>query len=322
MRLNFSAVSVPVIILALTATASGSVHGAEITPGNVLVSHGARLAEYTLSGDLVQTINVAPPPSGFNSFRGVVVSPSDAIHVVNDAAPMMLSTNSLGTTTWRHDQPQDGMNLAGVTYYGGISADADYVYVPDRSNTAGDVSGIVRFPLNDLDSPDRFAIGYNFHAVKVGLNGLIYGLSRSGDLHGFNPTTLDLVHSFGVHAGSSVASVAVDADGTIYTLDIGGELHEFTSDGTFVRTVDPDVAAAVGVDMQLAPDGTMVLGSFGDGVVITDTSLSSFSEFAIPLQSGAFNDAFVSFTTPVPEPGTLLIALPLGFALVARRRPV
>ncbi|MCG8508874.1 MAG: hypothetical protein MI741_06555, partial [Rhodospirillales bacterium] len=172
-----------------------------INPDNIVIAHGNRSAEYTRSGTLVQTITVDTPLSGFNSFRGLVVSVGGKLHVLNEAAPMKLSTNTLGTSTWRHDAPADGMNLAGVTYYGGIGADSRYVYVPDRSNNINDVAGIVRFSINDPGSSERFAVGANFHAVKVGLDGRVYGLNRDGDLWAYNPVTLVREDTFAVFAG-------------------------------------------------------------------------------------------------------------------------
>ena len=308
----------------VTSFAIAGAEAATVNPDNILVSHASRLAEYTRTGVFVQEVFVDPPVSS-NSLRGVVVSDMGKLHVLNTPTPSsLLSTNTLGTSVWEHNAPADGMNLSGVTYYGGISADADYVYVPDRSNSVGDPAGIVRFSLANPSVNERFAVGRNYHTVKVGLNGVIYGLTRNGDLQGWDPVTLTQVADLDVFHGSSVVSVAVDANGVIYTLDLNNDLHEFDASGNFIREVDPNLPLSVGTDMQLSRDGTLLLGSGGDAFTLTDTDLSSFSQYSVPSQSGAFNNVFVAFASPVlpvPEPATgLMLLIPIAVGAMTHRR--
>lgn len=296
-------------------TAKGDI--APLTPGDVLVSNGTSLVEYNPSGGKIRTITVPPSPGASSiSLRDIVVSPDGNLQVLdNGSTQCYLSTYNFSTQTWSQNT-LSGWSLQGVTYYGGISADSNYVYVPDLTYGLDTTHGIIRFPLDNLSAPERFATSYSPHAVKVGLDGLVYAFERSGlgNLHVFDPNTLTHLRDVSVYKGASIESVAVASNGDIYTLDIGNAVKHLDPNGNLIASATD--TSIIATDMELGRDGQIWLGSSGNKVTLTDTSLSSFSTFTTPLGPGAFNNNFVAFTTAqsVPEPATLTL---LGSALLA-----
>ncbi len=113
-------------------TPIGAAPPSPLTPGDVLVSNGTSLIEYTPSGGTVEAITVLPSPGATGiSLRDIVVSPDGNLQVLdNGQVQCYLSTYNFATQTWSHNTLA-GWTLQGVTYYGGISADSNYVYVPD-----------------------------------------------------------------------------------------------------------------------------------------------------------------------------------------------
>lgn len=310
------------VVVATTAQADLSPLGST----DVLISGGTALREYSHAGALVQSITVPAPPVGSGyTFQGITVSPDGRLHVVQRPAygDCYLSTYDFATQAWSQ-HTMTGWTIQAVTYWGGISSDANYVYVPDEIWGTDSTQGIIRFPLADLSAPERFATSYlNIHSVKAGLDGLLYGLERTGqgNLHVFDPVTLAHLRDVSVDHSASVESVAVAANGDIYTLDINGTVWHHTSDGTVVASTS---YSGIGTDMQLGSNGEIWLGSGGDKFTRTDTSLAAFSQFDTPASTGAFNDIFVSHAVAqVPEPGwwsLLAVASATMLAIRFRRR--
>ncbi len=306
-------------------------------PGNLLVANGSTVTEYTMAGETVQVIDIEPH-GGHTSVlaRDVVVDRFGRMHVMTFSPGVFMATEQAylstfdpASHTWQH-HTIDGWSLSGTTYYGGISVNDDYLYAPDLQTGGGDGDGIIRFPLSDLSAPERFhevpGSGYNlWHTIKVGLDGYVYALERGpipGDvdeLRRFDPVSMEELASFSVHHGASVMSVAVAADGEIFTVDIDGDIHRHDADGVLLETMENVVG---GVDMELAPDGTIVVGSdrvpgppgstgaivHGATVKLTDPSFGSFSTFDVPYGVGPFDVNFVAFISPVPEPPTMALA--------------
>ena len=115
----------------------------------------------------------------------------------------------------------------------------------------------------------------------------MYALERGstvGELQRFDPVTMELLDRFPVYHGASVMSVAVAADGEIFTVDLHGTIYRHDADGVLLDSADD----AGGVDMELFPDGTIVVGSTGNTVTLTDRSLDKLSTFEVACGSGLF----------------------------------
>jgi len=315
----------------LAVWTGASVCAAPFTSGNVIVANGDIVTEYTPAGSVVQSVPVQPPNDGSSVLvRDAVIDLSGRLHVMTfEPGTIMMSERAWLSTFdpltggWQHNTI-DGWSLSGVTYYGGLGISDKYVFAPDLQTGGGEHDGIIRFPLNDLSSPERFhevpGYGYDmWHAVKVGLDGYVYALTRGGspnNLRRYDPDTMDELASFGVHKGASVMSVAVDANSDIYTIDLDGDIHHFNGSGTWIKTV-PDAGSA-GVDIEIFPDSTLLLGSGGGTVTITDTTFSTFStiDTSDADRGGVFDVDFVAFTAVVPEPSTTFALAAFGLLVL------
>ena len=282
----------------------------QLNPANYLVAHHQTVREYTPGGAVTQTFSIESP-DGETDWQAldVVVDQLGRIHVLNRRSfDFFLSTLDPVSGGWiHHTDPQ--WNIAGVLYYGGIGADRDYIYVPDQKTAGTTRQGILRFPINRLDAPERFAEDVALiHCVKVGLDGLIYALERAGpdNLHVYDPATTQRIRQVSVHVGdatdpfdaTSVASVAANADGEIFTLDLDGRITHFAPDGTILNQVTGETAR---VDLDLDEEGTIVCGSGGVSFSLTDESLLQIDEFPTP-DEGGLNENFVTFARPVLAP--------------------
>ncbi len=287
--------------------------------GNVLVANGSTVTEYTTSGAVVQTIPIEPREGQETVLvRDVVVDRFGRMHVMTmspgafmASEQAYLSTFDPQTDAWEHNTI-DGWSLSSVTYYGGISVSDDYVFAPDLQTGGGEGDGIIRFPLSDLSAPERFhevdGAGYNlWHTVKVGHDGNVCALERGpgiDNLRCFDPDTMEELNAFSLYHEASMVSVATDADGNIFTLNLDGDLHRHDASGTLLQTAEN---TGGGVDMELAADGTLLLGSAGTTITLTNTLFDEFSSFEVPGGDGLFGVNFVAYVVPVPEPSALLL---------------
>jgi hypothetical protein len=273
------------------------------------------LLEYTPSGAIVREIPVEPPP-GITDFtpRDVAIDRFGRAHLVishgvtNDSN---LSLCTYGNPGWSHVTVPNWTQL-GVTYYGGMGINNDYLFYPDQDFGSDDTNGIVRFPLNDLSAYQHFEVG-DWHAVKIGLNGLLYAIDRNGNCAVFHPETMQLLAQIDwkLHRGDSVVNIAVGPSGDIFTVDLGNDVNHFDRFGDFIEE-----AADVGPcgDIELHTDGTLVIGLADQHVLVGDRALGAFTSFDLPDANdpGASIRNFLCFT-PAP-----LVGLPDPVAAEAR----
>ncbi|HVS71673.1 MAG TPA: PEP-CTERM sorting domain-containing protein [Phycisphaerae bacterium] len=304
----------------LVCMGAGSTRGAALTPGDILLSTGqlgapSAVYEYTPGGTLVQTFPVTAPGPVDTAGRGVSVGSDGQIYLYDGTfSPALTVINPL--TGALQSYRGIGFSTANNLTYGGVAAVGNYAFVSDMNTGGSPDTGIVRFNVTDFTS-ERFASGTEFERVTLGEDGLLYGLNGDGfsgwpELYVWNPQTMELLRTVGL-VGADIRAVAVAADGEIYTTALDGYIREFTPDGTLVKTLQ---SKDDGYDIALLPSGAIVASAWGT-VVVTDTSLNSYSEWSIPT-----GPLFVaSATSPVPEPATLLpAALGAVGILVSRRR--
>ena len=281
----------------------------EYSSGNIVLAHHsqvlgeAAVVEYTPAGTLVREVQIFPPPgtSEVNT-RDLVVDPQGRIHVQlrTENGNYTLATLNL-TGAWEYN-PIDNWTLDGVTYFGAMGINGDYIYAPD--NNAGDDpnEGIVRYPLADLSSPQHFPT-QSFHAIKVGLNGLVYGIDRDGNAEWFHPESMQSLGRLPrgkLFHGDSVVSVAVDAEGNFYTVDLGDSVNRFDKDGNFIGSLD--LGTALG-DIEISNAGDLIIVGVNRKVFLTNTELDTPCEFPIFERSPASGRSFLNFAlhTNVPK---------------------
>ena len=302
---------------------------APFTPGNIVVANGDTVTEYTTGGTIIQSIKVPPADNRphvtlrdavidrFGRFHAMVSVPSTATSFQRT----WLSTFYPNTETWVH-HTKAGWSLAGVTYIGGIGVSDKYIFAPDmRTGSGGASEGIVRFPLDDLSHPELFDDGSQtiWHTVKVGLDGFVYALTSSGDMKRYDPETMIELKHFQIFRNASITSLTVDAEGNIYTIDLDNIIHRFNPDGIWIESI---TIPGVGIDLEVFPNGRLIVGSTGATVTITDTSFSYFEtiDTTFVQRHDSFDRNFVVFSAAIPEPSTLVLTTIASVTFLARRR--
>lgn len=251
-----------------------------IVSGTRAIDEEPALLEYSLAGVLQAEIAV-PPPTGISSFtpRDVAVDRLGQTHMMVSHSGFNgnLSLCTYTGSGWSHLTVVD-WSVSGVTYYGGIGVNDDYLFCPDQSFGGDDTVGILRFPIDNLSAYQHFPAG-NFHTVTVGLNGLVYGADRDGNCWIYHPETIVSLADLGsgkIYRGDSVVDLCVAANGDIFTVDLGGDLNHFDPFGNFIAEVQE--VGPVG-DIEIRADGTLVIGLADKRVLVGSTDLSGFTEF-------------------------------------------
>ena len=278
-------------LLTVTSVIGASPAGAGTAPqpGNILVSDGRSVLEYTPAGVLVQTVPVPyPGPDPFTENTRDLVSDEGDVHVYNGTFDPYLSTYDFATEQWRHDT-HPGWSTVNNVSYGGIARFDPFVFVSDMTTFGDDEerkAGIVRFNRVDGSSV-RFAEVIEFIDVYAGLDGLLYGLvADEVTVHVFDPSSMALVRSLSL--GAAVRGIAVDNVGRIFGASWDGNLYGFTPLGAVVTAL-PSGAFNLS-DIDVSPGGQLVVGGrFGD-VILSTTELTTATRFT----AGA-DPVFVAF---------------------------
>jgi hypothetical protein len=310
------------IIFCVFILGSGNLcHSAPFTVGNVVVSKGNALHEYTRAGDLVQQIAI--PSTGLGSCssceypRDVVVSSNGHAFVFNGTSGPALSEFRPSDSSWIHHTTPH-WSISNDISSGGVTVFGKFVYVSnmEASIESGRPEGVIRFDL-DTGSIVRFANDVRATDVNMGLDGLLYVLYPGGSPSGrtvrvYHPVSMDLLRTIDVgrddHRG-----VAADFDGSIYLVAWGEQLKRLSPDGILLSTMAIPVQDTFDVD--IAPDGAIIVGSRFGRAFLTDRE---FKKSRVLTFSGG--GVFVGFVTNVPEPCTVLFAALVGFSLLGIRR--
>lgn len=288
---------------------------ASFTPGNLLVTDNNYLMEYTIGGQLVQTISVPHPDTSRHDATDVVVDRFGRAHVLNSApfSSSYVSTYNPMDSTWSHHN---------ATAYLGNVSDGDMSLYGDYLITKSEAISIVDFSRETL-----FVPGGGVGEISVGRDGFLYALDSGSPRAGVRKLspdvtalpmdvvdTLQLLDPLGYRL--SARGIAVDENGDIFAADWDGNIYKYDQFGNLLDVFG--TTASNLLDIDLSDTGQLVLGGrFGD-VVVTDTEFSTFSKFSV---GGGL--AYVSFVpTPVPVPaGIWLFMSGIGLlGVVSRRR--
>lgn len=255
---------------------------------NVLVASDKLLYEFTTGGTLVRTIPVIGRtfyPSITERVKDLVLDFRGRLHVfVGTDTPNLLNMTTLAGT-WSQEY-FSGWGVSISPTEGAIAAGGDYVFVNDMANSLQINSGIIRFDTITR-TYERFYDGNYFLDLNVGLDGLLYALGsglKDDIVSVFDPTTMDFLQTIGLD--ESARAIAVSATGDIFGA-VGNTIHRFDATGT---TQDSLAAGTSGglIDLDLSENGVLLAGSNVGEVVITSSSLSSASTFAVGTDLPAF----------------------------------
>jgi hypothetical protein len=231
--------------------------------GNVLAVinplHGPQqINEYAPDGSLVRTLPLPPRAEGG---RDLIVGPNGDIHLYvgpdylspGGPYPTELDTYHAATGTWT-SWTVPGWSTFGTTYYGGVAAYGDYVYVNDSETgyeTPPD-DGIIRFDMVH-QTYERFAPGIDYSMVVLGLDGVLYAVQADTDrvIDKYHPLTMAYIGT--VTQPAIVSGLAAAGDGTLYMsgfyrADPAGNIDLFCLEDTGSG------------DFNVARDGTVLSG--------------------------------------------------------------
>lgn len=263
-----------------------------------------KIAEYTADGALLQLIDLESPttPDQRLTPRDLVVGANGKLHVFNEIAEgPYLSSYDPVSETWSH-MTHSGWSADSLDMLGGIATYGDQVFVTNANN------GLIAFDLQ-AGTSTAFANDITAIDLTLGLDGKLWAHSYS-TAYAFDPLTYAPLESVSFDDGPDPFGIAVDVDGTIYGAAMSG-IVKFAPDGTLLDSLGLLPLSGI-YDIDLAPDGSILIGDDYDSAWLTDTAFSTPAQ----IQTGGFNSTFVAF---VPEPATLVL-LVLAGGLIRRRR--
>ena len=287
------------------------------TPGNIIVHNADSgqddLFEYTPAGVFVQQVPVVPRMGGSD----LAIDRDGRVNINNSPTLNIYSpaTNSFSTRTFA------GWSTVGNLTYGGIAAFDRYVYAADMNNSGSDagLQGVIRFDL-DGGPTTRFATTTDPLDLNIGLDGLLYTLSRGNGFNGggsrvdvFNPISMAFIRGFDLpeeHRG-----IAVDFDGHIFTAqrDNVSRVNHFSPTGVLIDSIaDPGVGGFADIDINRK--GDIVIASHGGTLLVTSKALDSIISF--PTRTSNFFNMASWIPAPIPEPSAITL-LAAGTAILA-----
>jgi len=310
------------VLLATAAVA----YATPLTGGNLLINTDQMLLEFTPSGDWVQTIPILYPGPAAERARDIVVDRQGQVLVYNGTEAPYLSCYDPVAESWSHTTYSGWSNLQNEAY-GGIAAYEQYAFVTDMVTLSGTAKGVIRFD-RDQSTALRFAYDIAPIDLNMGRDGLLYALYPGTNPGGrwldvYDPITLertgrlDLATSLGSTAHRSVAA---NAAGDILLADPDGELHRLSATGALLATttLTAGTQPADLYDLDVMPDGTIILGDRYGHVFVISEDFSDSSAFSVGTSS-----VFVTYVPHVPEPSAVLLLLAGGLTVLSggvRRR--
>ncbi|MEO0947930.1 MAG: protein kinase [Cyanobacteria bacterium J06641_5] len=239
-----------------------------LTSGNILVSGRGKVTEYTRDGKMVQAFTVPPPARSTERIRDIAVDSNGRIRAYNGTFQPVLSTVNPTTNAITNNR-FTGFGTVNNTTYGGIATHGNKVFLTDMQLSGDRTQGVIMY---DGASSRRFATDVEPIDLNMGLDGLLYVLAGGGSPSGrtlaaYDPRALAKVRDIDLSATqvSSRRAVTANAKGEIFLATLSGQVFHLNSSGKLLKAVRFKQRFS---DIDLARDGTMLLGTT-DGVVLT-----------------------------------------------------
>ncbi|PTL76938.1 hypothetical protein DAT35_47610 [Vitiosangium sp. GDMCC 1.1324] len=284
--------------LLLTLAGLGPAAATPLQSGNILISTGNTLYEYTPAGAWVRTVPI-PYPGGTRptteTARDVVVDASGNLALYNGTFDPYVSQYDVAAGTWTHTT-HTGWSTANNASYGGLARYESFVFATDMLTygTGDSPRGLVRFDLGG-STPVRFADTVDFIDVTLGQDGLLYALaSNEYTVQVYDPSTLALVRTLNLPFGKSIRGIAVSQQGEIYGASWDDNIYRFSAAG--VQLGQLYSGAYDLIDIDLSAEGLLVVSSRFGNILFTDLQLSSLSSFTV-----GSAPAFVTFVPQVSD---------------------
>ena len=285
-----------IIVFCILGLMSSRAHAATISPGNLLISTGNQIYEYTTQGGYVQSF-LTQYPSGYTITeyaRDLATDINGRIYVYNGTFHPYMSTYNSMSSSWSHIS-YSGFSTVNNGSYGGIDIYGTVVFASDMyTASGGEAKGVVAFNTAN-GQIQRFAENTEPIDLTIGLDGLLYTLSPGGSPGGttinvYNPISLVHIKSIDLSAifgWTDHRSIAVDYNGDIFIADWDGDVHRISGSGELLDTITPicdwpgfDIHCEFN-DIDISRDGKIALGTRDGEIFLTDTRFSSLSEFNV-----------------------------------------
>jgi len=272
--------------------------------GNLLVSSGGRIMEYTTAGVKMRDVTVPVPSPNAPSTREVSDVVTDRLgraHVLNrgldpnGAGRWYLSVYDPGRTVWSHVL-FPGAFFASAAHQD-LSLGGDWIYgATARLNW---LTGSVEEVILPVD-PGNFELA-------VGLDGNLYLCDDTGEVDRMS-ASLSLLNTYQYGSTVDLQGIAADFTGRFYVGDEDSRLGSFSAGGTLVKWFSPAGAWQGFYDVSLSNTGRIAAGSRSGLVALTDTVLVSAST----INPGTSSASYTAWVTPavIPAPAFAAGAAP------------
>ncbi len=290
------------LIVLFVTTCIGSAYATVFTPGNILVSSGNVLYEYTSAGSLVQ--QVAIPDYGAS--RDLIGVSNGGVAVFNGTFSPQLSQYDVEAGQWS-DMTATGWSTVNSGPYGGITYYGNAVFVTDMNTAnAGEANGIIRFDTEN-GTTDRYFSGTDYIDLTLGLDNKFYALKNTyGDLDVIDPVTMELVCSLDLGHTSGIRGLAVNGNGDIFAASWNGDIYHYNSAAQLVDSFDSGINNLYDVDIN--ESGDLVIGSRFGEIAITDEEFSFINVIDVQGASGGTFVAYAPTTYNKFIPGNILVS--------------
>jgi hypothetical protein len=239
--------------------------------------------EFRPDGSFVRTISFNYGAStvypGYEVLRDIVFDAQGAIDAFNG------TENPYLTRYWPNAAVQNltfpDWNVQNGFTFGALAASANFIFAADMgTNAQPTANGIIRFDLQGANI--RFATGYDFRDLNIGLDGNLYGLSDYRTIRVYDPATMAFLRQINVPAGvdpqDDIQGLAADAIGRVYLVTWYGAVYRLNAAGDAVEK-----AVASGFtdlrDIDIDETGRIIIAQKDGWVVLTDTNLDDFTFF-------------------------------------------
>ncbi|MFO0821286.1 MAG: peptidoglycan DD-metalloendopeptidase family protein [Pirellulales bacterium] len=241
--------------------------------GAILTS--GKVVEYSQAGLPLATTTLSPGPGGDSAIRDLVLDSNQNVQIFTGTFTPYLTTLDPVKRTYSQVTTA-GWSSANLTSIGGIAAYQGDVFVTDNQTvSAGAPRGLVRFRQSD-GSTTRFATDTGLADVTLGADGQLYALDDAEPpkfVRVYDPVTLNLTRTISFPSSTIVhRGIVAAANGDIFTASWEGIVYRFDANWNLLNLLDTGVSELS--DIDLAPDGTLLITSSLSEVLLTDTSLS------------------------------------------------
>jgi hypothetical protein len=285
--------------------AAHTLFAVKLTDGNILISDGAGIYEYTHQGALVQKV------ATLSDVRDIAVDRQGIIYAYHGTFTPVLRIIDPATGTIDSLTCPEWSTVSNASY-GGVAVFDSFVFVTDMftSGNSDAGKGIVRFNVKEHDAR-RFATNLDPIDLNIGKDNLLYVLSPGGSPEGravyrYNPVncalidTIDLTSIFG---WTGQRSIAAAANGDMFIANFDGNIHHIDHNGTVIKTITLSTRTRYLDDIDIARGGTLIVGNQGastSNLFIYDTSLVRIDSIDLHCFSAIF-------VTPVELGATTMV---------------